>query len=190
MKLQKQRQLLDYYRLLENEVPQLRQYHEPFQPATETDVLQFHFTHYQGEPHPGAQKVVVTANVHELWKAAKLSSPQAKHKFLLLAGARWQPADLDVVQSLNSALEQGGDTLAKAYDTHSLGSIRIGCNRCPHETQNMKWCSDVLDKMIAEAQTGPSLMDVPLDIRPYIRSNARGGPVARASAADFPKEWL
>lgn len=152
MKLQKQRQLLEYYRLLQNELPQLKQFHEPFEPAPASHILNFQFTHYQGEAHPGARKVVLNVDIKDLFGANVLKTPAAKHKFLLLAGARWQAPNFAAVQTLNDALASGSDALAKAYESQPLGSLKISCSANPHESQNMKWCSDVLDRMIAEAQ--------------------------------------
>ena len=60
---------------------------------------------------------------------------------------------------------------------------------------------DEFDRMIDEAnvcraplrhsrQKPPSFSDVPLDPRPYIKSNSRGGRTRIASADDFPMHWL
>lgn len=199
MKLQKQRQYLEYYRLLHHELPMLKQLHEPFQPVPASNILTFQFTHYQGEPHPGARKVVLHAAIRDLFDADVLKTPEAKHKFLLLAGARWTPARPDVVRELNVAQQAGSAAMAQAYLELPLGTLKIGCSQFPHETQNMKWCSDVLDRMLVEAhvrmlllttQAEPSFADIPLDVRPYIKSNARGGPMRKPSLADFPREWL
>ncbi|WFC93389.1 37S ribosomal protein S24, mitochondrial [Malassezia brasiliensis] len=190
VKLQKQRQMLDYYRLLQHEVPQLAQFREPFTPAPASDVLTFELTHYQGEAHPGARKAVLHAEVRELFRASQLTAPAAQIKFLLLAGARWRPANVQVVEALNAARAQGTEALQRALDTPDLGTLKISCADYPHETQNMKWCSDVLDRMLSEAQATPTFDDVPLDVRPYIKSEARGGRLPMARAADFPKEWL
>ncbi|WFD03040.1 37S ribosomal protein S24, mitochondrial [Malassezia obtusa] len=190
MKLQRQRQMLEYYRLLQHELPQLEQLHEPFQPAPASNLLQFQFTHYQGERHPGARRVVLHVDLRDLFAADVLKTAEAKHKFLLLAGARWSPAQADVVEALNAAQQKGAEALAKAYAELPLGSLKIGCSQYPHESQNMKWCSDVLDRMLAEAQAEPAFTEIPLDVRPYIKSNARGGRMPMPSAADFPKEWL
>lgn len=54
-----------------------------------------------------------------------LSSPAARHKFALLCGPR-----------LN----------------HATGEVKIACERFPTEQMNEKWCSDVLDKMVKEAE--------------------------------------
>ncbi|WFD07506.1 37S ribosomal protein S24, mitochondrial [Malassezia vespertilionis] len=190
MKLQKQRQLLGYYRLLKNEFPQLHELAEPFQPPPAQNILQFTFTHYQGEEHPNARKVVLHVNVEDLAKVHALDTTYAKHKFLLLAGSRWQPTSPALVGRLNAALAQSKEALDAAYNAEPLGVVTIASTAYPHEPQNMKWCSDVLDRMIEEANKEPSFADIPLDVRPYIKSNARGGQTLRPTVSDFPAEWL
>ncbi|WFD17796.1 37S ribosomal protein S24, mitochondrial [Malassezia caprae] len=190
MRLQKQRQMLAYYRLLANQLPALKDMHEPFAPPPATHFLTFRFVHYQGEEHPDTSKVVLTFDVKDLFRENVLKTPQAKHKFLLLAGPRWQPPSPAFIQRWNDALERGGQDLDALSKEDALGSVKIASSDLPHEAQNMKWCSDVLDSMIREANAEPSFTDVPLDVRPYIKSNARGGPTPRPSIADFPKEWL
>jgi len=159
-------------------------------PPPESSFLRFKFVHYQGESHPDSRKVVLDVGVRDLFKSGALKTPQAKHKFLLLCGARWQAPSADVIATLNGALERGAD-LDEAYTSAGdLGKLEIASSHLPHESQNMKWCSDVLDKMIAAANEQPSFTDVPLDPRPYIKSNSRGGQIPVATEQDFPKEWL
>jgi len=54
-----------------------------------------------------------------------LTSDKARHKFALLAGPR-----------LN----------------HATGEVKIACERFPTEQMNEKWCSDVLERMVTEAE--------------------------------------
>ena len=128
--------------------------------------------------------------MHDLFVSGVLKSSFAKHKFLLLLGPRWRPADSALVQRLNDALVSGAEALESLYASEPLGEFKITSSDLPHQSQNMKWCSDVLDKMIAESNKEPTFADVPLDVRPYISSTSRGGQIERASIADFPKEWL
>lgn len=160
MRLQKQRQMLAYYRLLANQLPALKgmlsrspyaDMHEPFSPPPATHFLTFRFVHYQGEEHPDTSKVVLTFDIKDLFRANVLRTPQAKHKFLLLAGPRWQPPSPAFVQRWNDALERGEEELATLATEDTLGSVKIASSDLPHESQNMKWCSDVLDSMIREA---------------------------------------
>lgn len=164
------------------------------------------FTHYQGEAHPDTRKVVLTFHVKDLFNEDVLSTPLSKHKFLLLAGPRWQPPNASFVERWNTALSKGENFLSDiCQKENDLGFVKITSNSMPHESQNMKWCSDVLDRMVSEAnvrvnlfcirvflqlQAKPTYSDVPLDVRPYIASNARGGRTPRPSKSDFPKEWL
>lgn len=149
------------------------------------------FTHYQGEAHPDTRKVVLTFHIKDLFNGEVLSTPLSKHKFLLLAGPRWQPPNASFVERWNTALSKGENFLSDICQKEDdLGSVKIASNSMPHESQNMKWCSDVLDRMVSEANAKPTFSDVPLDVRPYIASNARGGRTPRPSKSDFPKEWL
>lgn len=191
MRLQKERQMLKYYRLLANEFPKLKELHVPFTPPPPSSFLTFKFTHYQGEEHPDTSKVVLTLAVKDLFDAKAFSTSLAKHKFLLLAGPRWQPPHTALVQRWNDALAQGPDALeALCQGEGDLGSVKIASQSFPNEAQNMKWCSDVLDRMVSESHAEPALHDVPLDVRPYTSSNARGGRKSRPTKHDFPKEWL
>lgn len=125
--------------------------HEPFTPPPATHFLTFRFVHYQGEEHPDTSKVVLTFDVKDLFHADVLRTVQAKHKFLLLAGPRWQPPSTAFIQRWNDALEIGESHLAAVASEDALGSVKIASSDLPHEAQNMKWCSDVLDGMIREA---------------------------------------
>ncbi|WFD32982.1 37S ribosomal protein S24, mitochondrial [Malassezia sp. CBS 17886] len=190
-KLQKQRQLLGYYRLLQNELPQLEQLREPYSPPAPSSFLRVQFSHYQGEALPGVRKVALSFRVRDLFGAGVLATPFAKHKFLLLAAARWAPPSPDLLQRLNAALAKSDPAALDAlYEAEDLGSVKIACEEMPHESQNLKWCSDVLDRMIEEANTEPSFCDVPLDPRPHMQPGGRSARFARVTKKDFPAEWL
>lgn len=110
------------------------------------------FTHYQGEAHPDTRKVVLTFHIKDLFNWEVLSTPLSKHKFLLLAGPRWQPPNASFVERWNTALSKGENFLSDICQKEDdLGSVKIASNSMPHESQNMKWCSDVLDRMVSEA---------------------------------------
>ena len=67
-----------------------------------------------------------------------LENEDAIHNLKLLAGPRWTPnppADAGV-----SSLENWGN-----------GYIKISCEDFPKPAQNMKWASDTLDRLVAEA---------------------------------------
>ncbi|KAF9949742.1 37S ribosomal protein S24, mitochondrial [Mortierella alpina] len=87
-------------------------------------------------------------------KSLPLTNPEL-HKFLLLVGPRYDPVK-----------EQ----------------IKMTCEKFQDRSQNFKWLSDTLDKLINEAKKEPeSVSDVPLDLR-HAAKNMR--PKVR-----FPKEW-
>ncbi|KAG9066538.1 37S ribosomal protein S24, mitochondrial [Linnemannia hyalina] len=77
------------------------------------------------------------------------------HKFLLLVGSRYNPVN---------------------------NEIKMSCEKFQDRSQNFKWLSDTLDKLINEAKKEPeTVSDVPLDLRHAARSIK---PKVR-----FPKEW-
>ncbi|PWN49252.1 hypothetical protein IE53DRAFT_388549 [Violaceomyces palustris] len=167
MLLQRRREMLQFYRTIEFEIPKLAAFREEYKPPTQESFLRFKFQHYQGEPHPASRKVVLSFNIADLFKSGALQSEKAQHKLLLIAGERYR-AD--------------------------QGKIVISCETLPSERQNMKWCSDTLDKMIAEANSPqPDLSAIPLDPRPTLVREAKKRSYQRKdgpSIKDFPKEWL
>lgn len=91
-----------------------------------------------GEPdHPGSRKAVITFSIDDLINHAgkPLVSKKAQHKFKLLLGQRWNPDD---------------------------NSVKISCDDFPTFNMNAKWCSDVLDKLIAEAKVSERTTSVDL----------------------------
>lgn len=190
IRVQKQRQVLNYCRVLHHELPKLAQYAEPFQLPNAAAILRFRFVQYQGEEHPGARKVTMTVELKDLFATDAFRNALAKHKFLLLAGPRWVIPHSDVVLRLNAAREQGVEALTEAFERENLGRIKMSSGDLPHESQNVKRLSDLLDAMITEAHNEPNFADIPLDSRHMTKSSARGGQLPRVSIRDFPKEWL
>jgi small subunit ribosomal protein S35 len=109
---------------------------KPFVPPTAATPLVVRSVAYAGEDkHPLAPKRVVTAAVARL----PLSGPTAIHKFKLLAGVRWSrepPKDAGLARD-----EPGGEH----------GYIKISCEDFGKPAMNLKWISDTLDRLIAEA---------------------------------------
>lgn len=94
-----------------------------------------------GDPsHPGSRKAVITLSINDLVQHGDklLQSKQAQHKFKLLAGPRWNPDD----------------------DT-----IKIACDNFPTFNMNSKWCSDALDRLIAEARVSDMILYVVLQAK-------------------------
>ncbi|WFD34524.1 37S ribosomal protein S24, mitochondrial [Malassezia cuniculi] len=190
VRIRKQREVLNYCRVLRHEVPKLAQFAEPFTPPPASAILRFRFAHYQGEEHPDARKVSATVSIKELFASGALKTTMAKHKFLLLAGPRWAVPHADIVNRLNDARTKGEKELEQAFKTVNLGKFKISSGDLPNESQNFKWCSDKIDAMIAEANSEPSFADVPLDSRHITASSSRGGQLPRATINNYPKEWL
>ncbi|KAI1306549.1 37S ribosomal protein S24, mitochondrial [Mortierella claussenii] len=87
-------------------------------------------------------------------KSLPLTNPEL-HKFLLLVGPRYDPVKKE---------------------------IKMSCEKFQDRSQNFKWLSDTLDKLINEAKKDPeAVSDVPLDLRHAAKSMK---PKVR-----FPKEW-
>ena len=76
--------------------------------------------------------------MHDLFVSGVLKSSFAKHKFLLLLGPRWRPADSALVQRLNDALVSGAEALESLYASEPLGEFKIASSDLPHQSQNMK----------------------------------------------------
>ncbi|KIK05508.1 hypothetical protein K443DRAFT_91152 [Laccaria amethystina LaAM-08-1] len=180
--LREQRQILHYLRLIEHEMPKLVAYRKPFIPPTSATPLIVRSLDYQGEPHLATIKRVVVVAVDHL----PLQTPQAIHKFKLLAGPRWTP---------NPPTDAG---VAKG-EPWGNGYIKISCEYLPRPEMNLKWASDTLDKLVAEANDPKdTFKTVPLDLR-HVYAKARkakkgdhlhGRVLNRPTIKDFPTEWL
>ena len=90
--------------------------------------------HYQGEQHPASVKRSIVVPVDML----PLKNEAAVHKLILLAGPRWSPMP-------------SADAGVSGLDTWELGYIKIACESFPKASQNLKWASDTLDRLIEEA---------------------------------------
>lgn len=114
-------------------------YRKPFVPPTPSTPVIVRSVHYAGEEHPVTVKRALVVPVSDL----PLSSDAARHKIRILAGVRWTPnppADAGV-----SGAVGWGD-----------GFIKISCERFPEPAMNMKWASDVLDRLVLEANVRSS----------------------------------
>lgn len=67
-----------------------------------------------------------------------LKDEAAIHKFKLLAGPRWTP-------------EPPKDAGVSRVDEWGNGYIKISMEDFPEAEKNLKWASDTLDKLVAEA---------------------------------------
>ncbi|KAN0059956.1 37S ribosomal protein S24, mitochondrial [Thecaphora frezii] len=180
--LQRKREMLQYLRTIEFEMPKLEAFRQPYTPPSASQLLRFRFQHYQGEAHPASRKVVLTVPIKPLFASGHLKTPAAQHKFLLLAGQRFR-RNHPVRPSPVTGSEEDVD-----------GEVVISCERMPHQRQNMKWCSDTLDSLIAEANAAePDLSSLPLDPRADLVREAKKRGYARKDKPklrDFPKHWL
>lgn len=107
----------------------------PFTPPTSDTPLIVRSIDYAGEEHPATTKRTVVVPVAKL----PLRDQAAAHKFKVLAGVRWTPEppkDAGV----------GPNETGKEH-----GYFKISCQDFPEPAQNLKWASDVIDRLIAEA---------------------------------------
>ncbi|KAL0951315.1 hypothetical protein HGRIS_008021 [Hohenbuehelia grisea] len=177
-----QRQTLKYLRLIEHEIPKLVAFRKPFVPPNASTPVIARSVDYAGEEHPATLKRVIVVHVNDL----PLKDEHALHKIKLLAGPRWTPnppADAGV-----SGLMDWGH-----------GFIKISCNDFPKAQMNLKWASDTLDRLIAEAnKDAEKFADVPQDVRHVYaraRKHKKGDHLRcrlfdRPSIVDFPEQWL
>ncbi|KAF9015067.1 mitochondrial ribosomal subunit protein-domain-containing protein [Cyathus striatus] len=182
MVIQEERQTVHFLRLIELEMPKLVAYRKPFVPPTNATPVVVRSIDYAGEQHPATTKRVIVVPVDKL----PLKDDSAIHKIKLLAGPRWTPnppADAGVAQS-----EEWGN-----------GYIKISCENFPKPAMNLKWASDVLDRLITQAnQPQPMFEHLPVDMRHIyakVRKAKKGDHLRdralhRPTIRDFPKSWL
>lgn len=182
LKLQQQRHLLYYMRLIEHEIPKLVAFRKPFVPPTSLQPLVIRSVSYGGEEHPVTSKRAVVVPVARL----PLKDEAAIHKFKLLSGVRWST---EPPRGSGLTVEEGGG---------EHGYVKVSCEDFPKPAMNFKWASDTLDRLLYEANHGDTFADVPLDTRHLDAKarkggkgeHARGRGSIRPSLKDFPKEWL
>jgi small subunit ribosomal protein S35 len=181
--LRQRRKILYHLRLIEHEMPKLVSFRKPFIPPTSSTPLIVRSISYGGEEHPATVKRVVVAPVAYL----PLKDDVARHNLKIIAGVRWTPTP--PVDSGVGAGEQGGEH----------GYVKISCEDFPRPAMNLKWASDVLDRLVQEANNAKdSMHDIPVDTR-HLDAKARKAKKGehlrsrvghRPSLADFPHEWL
>ncbi|KAG8757530.1 hypothetical protein FRC14_001976 [Serendipita sp. 396] len=200
-----QRDFFEIMRLLQRDVPNFMKYRRPFVPPdpAQTPVL-VRSVSYAGEPgHPVTPKRVIVVPLSRL----PLTGEGAMHNIKVIAGSRWVleppkdgglPNPRHSITYANSPQAQG----AEIIDKH--GYIKISCESFPEAQMNLKWCMDVLRRLVKEANergTSPSngsFTDIPLPTRHHdsrLRSHGKGGGSFKAekkriTIKDFPKEWL
>lgn len=109
-------------------------FRKPFIPPTNATPVIVRSLDYGGEEHPATAKRVVVVAVDQL----PLRDQDAIHKIQLLAGPRW---------SMRPPLD-GGISPLQGWGN---GFIKISCEDFPKPAMNLKWASDTLDRLIAEA---------------------------------------
>ncbi|EJD03944.1 uncharacterized protein FOMMEDRAFT_121316 [Fomitiporia mediterranea MF3/22] len=167
-------------RIIEHDMPNLVRFREPFVPPSSDRPLVVRSIDYGGEEHPATAKRTVVVAVSRL----PLKGPNAQHAFKLLAGPRWSP------------LPPPDSGIGPEEGKESNGYIKISCEDFPQPGMNLKWISDVLDRLIDEANaTSATFKHVPLDTR-YLEAKKRkakkgeGRSSYRTSLKDFPRNWL
>ncbi|PWN19120.1 hypothetical protein BCV69DRAFT_284278 [Microstroma glucosiphilum] len=191
--LNRGRELLRYARTVEHELPNLEKLRQPYNPPPSSSVLTFRSMHYQGAPHPANRKSVLTVSLPDLYAHSLFTSLpddstriRTLRKLLHLAGPRWNPGKGPMAEPLRLDGKYGEDVTVR-------GEIKISCEKFPTERQNMKWCSDVFDEMIKEAQRlDDGIADLPIDVRHALSretKKAHHGRRRQATIADWPASW-
>jgi small subunit ribosomal protein S35 len=183
LKMRHERHLLHYLRLIEEKVPYLVEFRVPFTPPTSATPLIVRSVDYAGEEHPATIKRTVVVPVAQL----PLRDEDAIHKFKILAGVRWTP-----VPPKDAGV--GPNETGREH-----GYIKIACEDFPEPAQNLKWASDVIERLLKEANNPKdTFKDIPHDTR-HLVAKARKAKLGehrsgrifhRPSIRDFPKEWL
>lgn len=89
---------------------------------------------YAGEPRPVTVKRVIVVNVDDL----PLRDEVAIHRIKVLAGPRWTPSP-------------PADSGVSELTVWNHGFVKISCEDFPKPAMNLKWATDTLDRLIAEA---------------------------------------
>jgi len=184
--LRQQREWLGYFRKIETELPQLQAFRKTFvPPPASTHFITSRSLWYGGEEHPAEKKAIIVIPISRL----PLASPAAIHKFKLVAGPRWS---IDCPKDAGFSSDEFKTVGAEGF-------VKISMEDLPEQAMNLKWCSDVLDRMVLESNNAQSesFADIPLDTR-HITARRRkqklGGhrkiQKSRPTLKDFPKEWL
>lgn len=118
-------------------------FRKPFKPPTDARPLVIRSIHYAGEQHPARLKRVIVVPVARL----PLKDKHAIHKLKLLAGVRWTP----------EAPADAGLSPAEKELEH--GFIKISCEDFPRARMNLKWISDTIDRLVAEANVCHPLLE-------------------------------
>jgi len=180
---------LDKLRTIAFQMPLLSKYQQPFVPpppeahvvVRTQDDMGFH-RGKQDSQRPN-KKASIRVNVSKI--PALRESPAAMHKFKLLSGARWY------------ASEGLSEWEMSEHDGDPEGSVKISCDDYGSQWLNQKWCSEALERLIAEASGagGDKMGDIPLDMGPTVRRRHRKkhrpwAANAAHQSPKFPTEWL
>ena len=117
-------------------------YRKPFVPPSDSEPLVIRSTTYGGEEHPATERRIIVVPVAKL----PLKNEKAIHKFKVLAGVRWTP---DAPTDSGIAPNENGD---------EHGYFKISAEHFDVGAMNLKWASDTLDRLIAEANVRCSSM--------------------------------
>ncbi|OAV90125.1 hypothetical protein PTTG_09764 [Puccinia triticina 1-1 BBBD Race 1] len=181
------RKRLNKLRAIKFQMPSLIKYQQPFVPpppeahviVRTQDDMGFHRGKLDSQrPNKKASMTVSLSKIPGLQ-----GSPEAMHKFKLLSGKRW----------FESEPRSEFDTSDHHGDPH--GTVKISCDDYSSLQMNQKWCSDALDRLIAEAGASADPMsDIPLDAKPTLQRNHRTKHRPWAAhphlSPKFPTHWL
>lgn len=116
----------------------------PFVPPSKKAPIVVRSVDYGEDAHPGKVKRVLVVPLSHL----ALKNEHAIHKAKLVAGVRWSP-------------EPPRDSgVGDSEEGREHGYIKIACEDFPEAEMNLKWASDVLDRLVEEANVRVAVIAV------------------------------
>jgi len=156
--LEREAERLHYQRLIQSQLPQLQRYRQHFEPPPADHLIAMRQVMYQDDPQHPLSRKAIL--IVPVSDQLLPSAPE-RHMLCLLAGSRY-----NVVHNV----------------------IKIACDRFPSHLMNVKWCSDTLDKLLAESKNAnPTFVDLPLDDRSTLARKRRR---REFTIERFPSDWL
>lgn len=127
---------------------------KPFQPPTSSQFLRFSSfisltsaDIFQDPSLAQMQKRSLQVPIDRL----PLKDADAIHRFKLLAGPRWVPPQ----EELEPKIPAASGAIVKQSDAPAHGWFKMSEESFPDGRMNRKWLSDVLEKVVAEANVSP-----------------------------------
>lgn len=129
----------------------LTAFRKPFVPPTKDTPLVMRSISYGGEEHPATVKRVIVTPVAHL----PLKDNAARHNLKLIAGSRWTPHP-----PRDSGIGTGEDGSEHGY-------VKVSCEDFPRPAMNLKWASDLIDRLVVEANVRDFLQSPAIQLHTF-----------------------